>query len=60
MSKRFKIIYPEKRTVPESVIEGWFSDAVADKKIDADQWGTSVEEHARALDDLGWITLGRD
>lgn len=55
----FSIIWPERRLVSAEQIENWFSDAVADGKVDVNQRGVCVEDRAYALHDAGLITLGR-
>lgn len=57
------IIWPEHRVVSDETIISWYLDAVADGKIEIelrpDDPTPTVDEMARALDDIGWITLGR-
>ena len=57
---RFQIIWPERRSVSTSQIEGWYDDAVANGEIDDDYLDAeTVDRKAAALDDAGIITLGR-
>lgn len=53
------IVYPDRRFVPDAVIQSWFADAVADGIIPADQAdAVSVDSMADALADVGLITRG--
>lgn len=54
----FHIIWPEKRVVSDDTIEKWFADAVANDEIDLRTAGQTVLDHALALEDIGFITLG--
>ena len=54
------IIWPEKRWVSEEKITTWFSDAVANGRIAPHYLrAKTTEEMAAALDDAGYLTVGR-
>jgi hypothetical protein len=54
----FRLVYPEKRTVPEQTIKDWYADAVANDEID-DMFlhASDVLTMARGLQDAGIITF---
>jgi hypothetical protein len=61
VTQQFEIIWPERRWVNAAKIETWFSDAVANGDL-SEEFATDVvdvEDKARELDSLGYITLGR-
>jgi hypothetical protein len=55
----YYIIWPEKRWVLSKQIEQWYSDAVANNDLDADETAhKEVNKQAMALHRAGLITLG--
>lgn len=56
-----KIVYPEIKNISDEKIEMLFADAVANMTIGFEYLGAkTVMEKARALDDAGIITLGKE
>lgn len=53
-----KIVWPEQRDVPETLIVGWYLDAVSNKELMPT--ARTTKEMALALHDFGHITLSRD
>lgn len=57
----FSIIYPENKVVNDRQIASWYRDAVSNKEIDTEMFGsneTNPQLQAFALEDAGLITLG--
>jgi hypothetical protein len=59
MSRKFEIIWPEKKLVSAEKILGWYRDAVMNGEIDGPEDPTSASPvfAARMLDEAGLITL---
>jgi len=55
----YPIVYPERRTIPAKTIRAWYEDAVANGELE-DKGLTDIDLMARALHDLGWITMTRE
>ena len=54
----FRILWPERRIVADSKIQGWARDAVANGEIGADDVDLDdARDCARALNEIGAITL---
>jgi hypothetical protein len=55
------IIWPgTPRHISDAQIETWFNDAVANGVIMPDEWPNTALDHAMALEDIGFITLGKE
>jgi hypothetical protein len=51
------IIWPERRMVPTETLRNWFSDAVANGEIDAEESDGTLYQMCRALESAGIVTL---
>ena len=53
-----EIVYPERLQVPVSVIETWFTKAVAESQIPPENLSARTpQDMAAALEKIGWIVL---
>lgn len=53
------IVWPERRTVSEETVRGWYFDAVANKEVEDLGEHPTLEQVVAALDDAGLITSAK-